>query len=387
MSPSTSGRTDPRFVRHLLQLENAFARRDEASDADFYSLERMVSHLDARALETVEGLIGALITERAPTVLDLMASWDSHLPASLGTNRVVGLGLNQKELEANPALTEHVVHDLNADPVLPFQDEFFDVVLNTVSVDYLTHPIQVFREVGRILRPGGLFLVTFSNRWFPPKVVRVWEEAKEEERLGLVEEYMRSAGGFEESRFFISMGLPRPESDRFYALGVPSDPVFAVFAERAGGEAGRPARQAPRDPADLPLPREEVAARKKAVAETGQCPYCQEPLSTWLVPDDPCIDWPNEYLSLCFNDACPFVVRGWRHMWNQGVPGVSYRYLFNPVTGGSSTVPIRSLADLRPGIVDEVEAQRYPRPGVDAPSFAGLPRVKGYGPEPGIPRG
>jgi len=347
----------------------------------------MVSHLDARALATVEGLMGDLISESAPHVLDLMASWDSHLPVSVEAARVVGLGLNKKEMEANPVLTEHVVHDLNADPVLPFEDRSFDVVLNTVSVDYMTRPFQVFREVGRILRPGGLCLVTCSNRWVAPKVVRVWEEAKEEERIGLVEEYLRRSGTFEEPNFFISMGLPRPESDRFFSLGVPSDPVFAVFAEKTGGKEGRPPRQVPRDPADMAIHREVVAARKKAVGETGECPYCQGPLSKWEVPDDPCIDWPNEYLYLCFNDACPFLVRGWRHMWNQGMPGVSYRFLFNPLTGGSSTVPIRSLADLRPGIVDGREAQRYPRPGVDAPSFAGLPKVKGYGPEPGIPRG
>ena len=61
------------------------------------------------------------------------------------------------------------MHDLNRTPTLPFEDESFDVVLNTVSVDYLTRPFEVFAEVGGVLRPGGLFLVTFSNRAFPQK--------------------------------------------------------------------------------------------------------------------------------------------------------------------------------------------------------------------------
>jgi hypothetical protein len=94
-----------------------------------------------------------------------------------------------------------------------------------------------------------------------------------------------------------------------------------------------------------------VERRKSAVGETLACPYCQEKLSLWEVPDDPCIDWPEEYLYLCFNDACPFLVRGWRFMWEQGTPGHSYRYLFNPRTGASVTVPVRGLDDLKAGVV------------------------------------
>ncbi len=251
-----------------------------------------------------------------------------------------------------------MVQDLNADPTLPFADDTFDVVLNVVSVEYLTRPVEVFREVGRVLKPGGLFLVVFSTRWFPPKVVRAWEDAREEERLGIVEEFFREAEGFGNSESFISMGLPRPEDDRYFSLGIPSDPVFAVFAEKEGAPEGRRPRLVLRDPARLELDWAAVQTRKAAVGETMECPHCQQRLSKWEVPDDPCIDWPNDYLYLCFNDFCPFVVRGWRHMWNQGIVGTSYRYLFNPLKGSSTTVPIRGLTDLRPGIVEEVDLPR-----------------------------
>jgi SAM-dependent methyltransferase len=368
-------------------MENAFSREEERDDALFYAEPRLVSHLDANAKHTVERLIDGLVPEERPVVLDLMSSVDSHLPPSLEPKRVVGLGLNEEEMKANPDLTGWRVHDLNAEARLPFEDETFDVATNVVSVEYLTRPVEVFREVGRVLKPGGLFLVVFSTRWFPPKVVRVWEQAKEEERLGLVEEFFRRAGVFGETDYFISMGLPRPREDRFFPLGVPSDPIFAVFGEKKGGRPDRPTRRVCPDPADMEVDPDLVAARKEEVGETLECPYCREELSKWEVPDDPCIDWPNEFLYLCFNDACPFVVRGWRHMWNQGIMGVSYRYLFNPLTGGSATVPIRSLADLRPGIVDEEEAGRYPRPGIDTPHYAGLPRVTDYGPDLGGPRG
>ena len=101
-----------------------------------------------------------------------MSSWISHFrtpPAEL-----VALGMNTTELAANPAATRWLVHDLNADPVLPFPDGDFDAVTCCVSVDYLTRPVEVVREVARVLRPGGPFVVTFSNRCFPTKAVHGW---------------------------------------------------------------------------------------------------------------------------------------------------------------------------------------------------------------------
>lgn len=354
MWKSNAAGKDPRFARHLLAAEDAFYRADEAPDPNFYSAERMVEHLDSTALKTVEELIGGLASEASPSVLDLMASWDSHLPEFLRPSRVVGLGLNQAELDANEALTERVIHDLNADPRLPFPDASFDLVLNVVSVEYLTRPAEVFQEVGRVLKPGGLFLVIFSNRWFPPKVVRVWEDSSEHERVGLVEEFFREGQLFTEAELFVSMGLPRPDGDRYLDTGVPSDPVFALFAEKKGGAPGRDPRKLPHDPANLAVDPESVAVRKRNVGETLTCPHCTEPLSRWEVPDDPIIDWPNDHMYICFNDGCPFVVRGWRFMWEQGIEGHSYRYLFNPLTGASTTVPIQTLQDLRLGIMSGV---------------------------------
>jgi SAM-dependent methyltransferase len=388
MSFTPEGRTDARFAGHLLQREDAFRREDESDDAVFYEKPRLVSHLDTTALNTVERLAAGLIVGDDPVVLDLMASVDSHLPSKRSFSRVIGLGLNEEELQANPTLTDWVIQDLNADPSLPFEDGTFDVVTNVVSVEYLTRPFEVFEEVGRVLKPGGLFLVVFSTRWFPPKVVRVWEDAREEERVGIVEEFFRRAGVFGPTEFFISMGLPRPVDDRYFSLGTPSDPVFAVFAEKRGLVSGRRNRLVLRDPAQIDTDWAAVQARKERVGETLECPHCQQKLSKWEVPDDPCIDWPNDYLYLCFNDFCPFVVRGWRHMWNQGILGTSYRYLFNPLKGTSTTVPIRGLTDLRPGIVEEDPAGRF-RSAIEKglPDFSGMPRVEEYGPTPGGPRG
>lgn len=45
------------------------------------------------------------------------------------------LGMNEEELARNSVATDFVVHDLNVDPRLPYEDNSFDVVTNAVSVD------------------------------------------------------------------------------------------------------------------------------------------------------------------------------------------------------------------------------------------------------------
>ena len=230
-------------TRRLLYGPEAFRREDEGDDRLFYATDRLVSHLDELAITTVERLIAALVVEEHPAILDLMASWDTHLPASLHPERLVGLGLNGNELERNVRLTERMLHDLNRDPRLPFPASSFDVVLDIVSVDYLTQPFEVFAEVARVLRPGGLHLVVFSNRYFPEKVVKIWHESSDQERILIVEDYFQATDLYTESNLWISQGKPRPAGDKYGGLGLPSDPVYAIWAERKGGPAGRPARR------------------------------------------------------------------------------------------------------------------------------------------------
>ena len=50
-------------------------------------------------------------------MLDLMSSWTSHLPDDLKVKRLVGVGMNEEELRANPLLTERRVLDLNQEQV------------------------------------------------------------------------------------------------------------------------------------------------------------------------------------------------------------------------------------------------------------------------------
>ncbi len=209
----------------------AFDRGDPADDRLFYRQPRFVQHIDAHAIDTTRGLYGRLIPEGS-RVLDLMSSWTSHLPEDLETRSVDGLGLNAEELSANPRLSRRVVQDLNRDTHLPFDDGAFDAAVCTVSVEYLTRPFDVFDEMARVLAPGGIFVVTFSNRWFPPKAIRVWTEIHPFERMGLVREYFSRNGHFNRLETFSSQGWPRPDDDKYAGQMLVSDPVFAVWGRR-----------------------------------------------------------------------------------------------------------------------------------------------------------
>lgn len=210
---------------------NPFQRLDGNTDDIFYSMSRLTDHLDARALEEVSKLHGELIPHRG-RILDLMASVNSHLPDSLQPTELIGLGMNEEELAANRLLSKYLVHDLNLEPNLPFPDNAFDAVTCTVSVEYLIRPLEVFNEVLRILKPGGVFINSFSNRWFPPKVISLWIDLHEFERMGLVSEYYLRTDGFGKIFTWSQQGLKRPEADKYGSQLSLSDPLYAVWSHK-----------------------------------------------------------------------------------------------------------------------------------------------------------
>jgi|UniRef100_A0A7V6DQ92 hypothetical protein len=211
--------------------DDPFHREDEGDDRAFFAQPRLVSHVDTQAQAIMAALYSRLL-KPGLAVLDLMSSWQSHLPHGLELGSLVGLGMNAAELQHNPQLTSHLIHDLNTDPDLPFADGQFDAVICNLSVEYLVRPFEVFAEAARVLRPGGLFIHTFSHRWFPPKVVKIWTELHEFERIGLVLEYFLRSGAFGNLKTFSSRGWPRPRADRYYPRMRFADPVYAVWGEK-----------------------------------------------------------------------------------------------------------------------------------------------------------
>ncbi len=173
----------------------AFARHDETPDRAFYSQPRFVTHIDERAIAAVTQLYREFFPSGG-AILDLMSSWVSHLPPDVTYSRVAGVGMNEQELARNPRLDRYFVQDLNQEPELPFADGEFDGAGICVSIQYLTQPVQVLREVGRVLSPGAPLVITFSNRCFPTKAVAVWQALDDEGHSLLVERYLMDAGNW-----------------------------------------------------------------------------------------------------------------------------------------------------------------------------------------------
>src|SRR5215510_13726103 len=199
----------------------AYQRDDEAADAEFYRDPRKVVHIDDGAIAALGRLYGDVLAPGS-RLLDLMSSWRSHLPGGFQAGAVVGVGLNADEMADNPHLTGYVVHDLNREPALPFADDEFDGAICAVSIQYLIHPVRVFREVWRVLRPGAPFVVAFSNRCFPTKAVAVWLDSTDRQHLALVRTYFGGAGGWTDLR----------AEDR--SPGDGGDPLYAVWARKRG---------------------------------------------------------------------------------------------------------------------------------------------------------
>jgi SAM-dependent methyltransferase len=219
----------------------AFDRVDESPDAQFYSQPRLVNHIDDYAIAAV-GEAYRRFLPPGGDYLDLMSSWVSHYPADLARNRIVGHGMNLVELQNNPALAEYWVQDLNLDPVLPRRDGEFDGVTICVSVQYLTRPVEVFAEIGRVLKPGCPLVVAFSNRCFPTKAVAAWRYLDDRGHAELVAAYAKEAGVFEPAEAFdmsprLTMaGVPEDEGlrARIREGAVHTDPLFVVLARKKG---------------------------------------------------------------------------------------------------------------------------------------------------------
>ena len=194
--------------------EGFFDRADNTPDDHFYAVDRLVTHIDNGAITAVTELYRELGLDG--DVLDLCSSWISHFDPAPA--RLTALGMNEAELAANPAAASFVVHDLNVDPTLPFDDASFDAVTCCVSVDYLTRPLDVFAECARVLRPGGAFVCTFSNRCFPSKAIRGWLSTDDRGRRTIVGAYFDLTPAFDTP----TISLRNP--------GTAGDPLYAVWA-------------------------------------------------------------------------------------------------------------------------------------------------------------
>lgn len=139
--------------------------------------------------------------------------------------RISATGMNALELKANDQLTDFAPKNLNIEAKLPYDDASFDVVTCVVSIDYLIEPIEVLKEVNRVLKPGGKVIISQSNRCFPSKAIAMWLQMNDRQHLELINGYLKFAGGFKDVKAFDITAAEGPNEYR--------DPMFIVEATKA----------------------------------------------------------------------------------------------------------------------------------------------------------
>lgn len=214
------------------EFENpeTYLREDESDDTIFYKQPRLTTHIDAKCHENLMMLYEKLLPKEGK-ILDLMSGYQSHIPEN-NNSFVVGLGLNEEEMRLNPRLNDFILKDINKDPRLPFNDEEFDAVVCDLSIEYVIKPFDLIREVKRILKKDGVFTVSFSNRYFPSKVIKLWTNLHDFERMGYVLEILLRVQGFKDIKTFSVRGFRRPLDDKYFGCTFFSDPLYLVYAKK-----------------------------------------------------------------------------------------------------------------------------------------------------------
>ena len=195
---------------------------DETNDAIFYSTPKFVYHLDSNFRKNLSELYEEEFKNNC-SVLDLMSSWDSYLPNPSNYKKIIGHGLNEKELKRNKSLESFWIQNFNLDQKIPLEDSSVDFCLMVAAWQYLQYPERISKEISRILSKNGKFLISFSNRAFWHKSPNIWVNSNEEQRI----QYVRSvliANGFDEPKViknFISKKfdlIPFLKFDPFYCI-------------------------------------------------------------------------------------------------------------------------------------------------------------------------
>ena len=178
-----------------MEVLNNYQRKklDENNDEEFYSEPKFVYHLDENFRKNLSYVYKNEITEYS-TVLDLMSSWDSYLPKEIKYKKVIGHGLNRKELERNKIFDSYWIQNFNLNQEIPLDQGSVDYCLMVAAWQYLQYPENLTKEIIRILKNQGKFIIAFSNRAFWHKTPNIWTSSTEEERVKYVRKVLITNG-------------------------------------------------------------------------------------------------------------------------------------------------------------------------------------------------
>ena len=211
-----------------MEVLNNYQRKklDESNDEEFYSEPKFVYHLDSNFRQYLSQVYKDEIDEYS-TVLDLMSSWDSYLPKENTYQKVIGHGLNKKELERNNSLDSFWVQNFNLNQDIRLENGSIDYCLMVAAWQYLQYPENLTKEISRILSDKGKIIVSFSNRAFWHKAPNIWTTSTEDERVQYVRKVLIS-NGFKEPRIIKKFNEPDLNIFNFFK----KDPFYCLIATK-----------------------------------------------------------------------------------------------------------------------------------------------------------
>ncbi|MFH2138334.1 MAG: methyltransferase domain-containing protein [Candidatus Omnitrophota bacterium] len=179
------------------QIEDAAAVSPAKKASRFIAETRTKSYLFPDAEKKIEAVVAKLVPQGA-RVLDLMSGAHTYVPESVNALEVVGIGLNHKELKLNERLTGFFAQDLNENPQLPEDWEgLFDVVLITSGMAYLKNPQEIFTSAARVLKPGGVIIITFNKNVYEEEATDIWKKKDMHGREGFTITELRAVLWFD----------------------------------------------------------------------------------------------------------------------------------------------------------------------------------------------
>ena len=199
---------------------------DESNDEVFYADPKFVYHLDANFRECLTNIYKSELNNFS-NILDLMSSWDSYLPEGKKFKKVIGHGLNKKELEKNKILDSYWIQNFNLNQKVPLESGSIDYCLMVAAWQYLQYPENLTKEIARILSSQGKLIIAFSNRAFWHKAPNIWTSSNEEERVKYVRKVLIS-NGFNEPK--IIKKFTESASNIFNFLN--KDPFYCLIATK-----------------------------------------------------------------------------------------------------------------------------------------------------------
>ena len=211
-----------------MEVLNNYQRRkpDEGNDEDFYSDPKFVYHLDFNFRRNLSLLYQKEINNNS-IILDLMSSWDSYLPKAKKYKKIIGHGLNKKELERNKAFESYWTQNLNLNQELPLESGSVNYCLMVAAWQYLQYPENLAKEIARILSDEGKIIISFSNRAFWHKAPNIWTTSSEEERVKYVRKVLIS-NGFNEPKIIKKFNEPTQNILNFFK----KDPFYCLIATK-----------------------------------------------------------------------------------------------------------------------------------------------------------